>query len=100
MGTHWNAAVVVILAALAARDAAAQAPSFPSKVVRIVVPFPAGGSNDVVARAMSGPLGKALGHSVVVENRPGANSMLGAELVARSAADGHTVLLAGFTMID
>jgi tripartite-type tricarboxylate transporter receptor subunit TctC len=48
---------------------------------------------------MSQPLGKALGQSVVVENRPGANSMLGAELVARSAADGHTVLVAGFTML-
>jgi tripartite-type tricarboxylate transporter receptor subunit TctC len=105
MRTHWNAAVVMTLAALVAGDATAQAPStssghgFPSKVVRIVVPFPAGGSNDVVARAMSSPLSKALGQSVVVENRPGANSMLGAELVARSPADGHTVLLAGFTML-
>jgi len=77
----------------------AMAQTFPSKVVRLVVPFPAGGSNDTVARAMSQPLGKALGQSVVVENRPGANSMLGAEVVARSPADGHTVLVAGFTML-
>jgi tripartite-type tricarboxylate transporter receptor subunit TctC len=94
----WNAAVVLALAvSVPASDATAQA--FPSKVVRLVVPFPAGGSNDTVARAMSHPLGKALGQSVIVENRPGANSMLGAEHVARSPADGHTVLVAGFTML-
>lgn len=90
--------VVLALAAMVtASDVAAQA--FPSKVVRIVVPFPAGGSNDVVARAMSQPLSRALGQSVVVENRPGANSIIGTEHVARAPADGHTVLLAGFTML-
>ena len=95
---HWHPAVVLVLAAaLSAGNATAQ--GFPSKVVRLVVPFPAGGSNDTVARAMSTPLSKALGQSVVVENRPGANSMLGAETVARSPADGHTVLVAGFTML-
>jgi tripartite-type tricarboxylate transporter receptor subunit TctC len=93
----YAAVVLALAAALTGADAMAQA--FPSKVVRLVVPFPAGGSNDVVARNMSQPLAKALGQSVVVENRPGGNSMLGAEHVARSPADGHTVLVAGFTML-
>jgi tripartite-type tricarboxylate transporter receptor subunit TctC len=95
---NWRSLAMLALAAtVAAGEAAAQA--FPSKVVRIVVPFPAGGSNDVVARAMSQPLSRALGQSVVVENRPGANSIIGTEHVARAPADGHTVLLAGFTML-
>ena len=96
MRKHWHTAVVL---ALAAAPMVALAQPFPSKVVRLVVPFPAGGSNDTVARAMSQPLAKALGQSVIIENRPGANSMLGTEHVARAPADGHTVLVAGFTML-
>jgi len=76
------------------------AQTFPFKVVRLVVPFPAGGSNDVVARAMSQPLSQALGQSVVVENRAGANTVIGTEAVARSPADGHTVLISGFTFMS
>src|SRR5262249_20651839 len=76
------------------------AQSFPSRVVRLVVPFPAGGSNDVVARAMAQPLSKALGQGVVVENRPGANTIIGTEAVARSPADGHTVGIVGFTFLS
>ena len=83
---------------LAAQPAIAQ--PFPSKVVRIVVPFAAGGSNDVVARAMVQPLSRALGQSVVVENRPGANTIIGTDAVARAPADGHTVLIAGFTFMS
>ena len=96
-----HALAIAVLApstALNAGWAAAQA--FPSKVVRLVVPFPAGGSNDVVARAMSQPLSKALGQSVVVENRPGANTLIGTELVARAPADGHTVIIVGFTFLS
>lgn len=73
------------------------AQSFPTKTVRLVVPFAPGGSNDVVARALSTPLGKALGQSVVVENRGGANTVIGTEVVARAPADGHTLLISGFT---
>ena len=68
--------------------------------MRLVVPFAAGGSNDVVARAMAQPLSKALGQSVIVENRPGANTIIGTEAVARAPADGHTVLIAGFTFMS
>ncbi len=89
--------LMVLGAALAVHAATAQ--GFPSKVVRLVVPFPAGGSNDVVARAMSQPLSRALGQSVVVENRPGANTIIGTEYVARAPADGHTVLIGGFTFM-
>src|SRR5688500_7718759 len=100
MNSMGTTGIIVLLlsAALSAGTAAAQ--PFPSKVVRLVVPFPAGGSNDVVARALSVPLGKALGQSVVVENRPGANTIIGTEVVARSPADGHTVLIVRFTFLS
>jgi tripartite-type tricarboxylate transporter receptor subunit TctC len=78
----------------------ATAQTFPSKPVRLVVPFAAGGSNDVVARAMAQPLSRALGQSVLVENRPGANTIIGTEAVARAPADGHTLLIAGFTFMS
>jgi tripartite-type tricarboxylate transporter receptor subunit TctC len=72
---------------------------FPSKPLRIVVPFPPSGSVDVAARALAPPLTKAFGQSVVVDNRPGAGTVIGTELVARAPADGHTFLIAGFTFI-
>jgi tripartite-type tricarboxylate transporter receptor subunit TctC len=65
---------------------------FPSKQVRIVVPFPAGGTGDVVARMVAVPLSKSLGQSVIVDNRPGGGTVIGTEAVARSAPDGHTLL--------
>ena len=83
---------------LSAASASAQA--FPSKPIRLVVPFAAGGSNDVVARSMATPLSRALGQPVLVENRPGANTILGTEAVARAPGDGHTVLIVGFTFMS
>ena len=77
---HWHVVVVLALAAIVTSGGAG-AQTFPSKVVRIVVPLPSGRSNDVVAREMSQPLSRALGQSVVVENRPGANSIIGTEHV-------------------
>lgn len=98
--TQWMLmGALALTTALAATGAAAQAP-FPSKVVRLVVPFAAGGSNDVVARALAIPLSKALGQSVIVENRPGGNTIVGTEAVARAPADGHTVLISGFTFMS
>jgi tripartite-type tricarboxylate transporter receptor subunit TctC len=73
-------------------NGAAFAQEFPAKAVRIVVPFPAGGTTDTVARAVSGPLSKALGQSVIIENRPGANTVIGSEIVLRAPADGHSML--------
>ncbi len=71
----------------------AGAQEFPSRNVRLVVPFPPSGAVDIIARTLAQPLGRALGQNVVVENRPGGNTVIGAELVARAPADGHTVLL-------
>jgi tripartite-type tricarboxylate transporter receptor subunit TctC len=77
---------------------AATAQEFPSKVVRLVVAFPPGGGNDTVARILAQPLSRALGQSVVVENRPGANATIGMNVVARAPADGHTVLVGGIVL--
>lgn len=71
----------------------ARAQTFPIKPVRIVVPYPPGGGVDGMARALSDRLASRWGQPVVVENRAGAATIIGAELVARAAADGHTLLL-------
>ncbi|WP_405048595.1 Bug family tripartite tricarboxylate transporter substrate binding protein [Rhodoferax ferrireducens] len=70
-----------------------QAQAWPSKPIKLIVPYPPGGSSDIIARAISQPLAEALKQSVIVENKPGANGNLGADFVAKSAPDGHTVLL-------
>ena len=72
---------------------AVHAQTFPSKPVRLVVPFPAGGALDTIARILVPPLSRALGQNVIVDNRPGGGTVIATELVARSPADGHTVLL-------
>ncbi|UUC94027.1 tripartite tricarboxylate transporter substrate binding protein [Comamonas sp. C11] len=74
--------------------AAQAASSFPDKPVNIIVPFPAGGSTDTVARALALSMGEQLGKPFVVENRPGATGTIGAGAVKRAAADGYTLLVA------
>ena len=87
-------ALVLSASALAAAQSAA-AQSYPAKPVHLIVPFPPGGGNDIVARAMAQQLGPDLGQPVVVDNRPGAGGSVGAELAARAPADGYTLFLAG-----
>ena len=88
---------IVGLAALAetfALPAIAQSTaSYPSRPVKLVVPFPPGGPLDVVGRALAQKLGEAWGQSVVVDNRPGAGGNIGADLVAKSSPDGYTILM-------
>ena len=78
---------------IAAPAAFAQADKWPSKQVRIVVPYPPGGSSDILARAVSNLLAESLKQTVIVDNKPGANGNLGADLVAKSAPDGYNLLL-------
>ncbi len=86
-------AMVVIAAALAGA-AIATAQTYPSKPIRIIVPYPAGGTSDILARAIGPGITAALGQPVVIENKPGSTGNVGAELVAKSPPDGYTVMLA------
>ncbi len=74
--------------------APALAQSYPSKPIRLIVPFPAGGATDILARALSIKLGEKLGQPLIVDNRPGAGGTIGSDAAAKSVADGYTLLLA------
>ena len=84
---------VVAVAATALSLGAASAQSFTGKTIRIIVPYAPGGTSDILARALSNKVGESLGATVVVDNKPGANGVLGSDLVAKSAPDGTTLLL-------
>jgi putative tricarboxylic transport membrane protein len=86
MGKHWIFALAVVASAAAAQD-------FPAHPVRIVVPWPASGNVDITARTVAPALSDALGQQVIVDNRAGAAGRIGTTAVAKSSADGYTLLL-------
>jgi len=90
--TSFRFAFVGLLSALCAAPATAQ--EYPTRPIHIIVPFPAGGPSDVLARLIGDKMSADFGQAVVVENRPGANTVIGAEAAAKAAPDGYTLLMA------
>jgi len=92
--TSWSRVTKVLMAAsLTLAGASAYAQAWPQKPLKIVVPFAAGGTTDILARAVGAELSKSFGQPVIVENRPGSGGNLGADAVAKSAPDGYTLLM-------
>jgi tripartite-type tricarboxylate transporter receptor subunit TctC len=91
--------IVCAAACLSLSAGSALAQAYPTKPIKIVVPFGPGGFTDVVARILGVKLGESLGQSVVIENKPGAGSMIGTEQVAKSAPDGHTLVIVSSTHV-
>lgn len=90
----------ILLAALLATAAQAQDNTYPSRAIRIVVPYPPGAITDSLSRAFAAELGKALGQTVVVENKPGAGTALGTQTVKQAPADGYTILFNSDALIS
>ncbi|MGJ7525391.1 tripartite tricarboxylate transporter substrate binding protein [Variovorax sp. GB1P17] len=93
----WPAAALAAAALLVA-PVAALAQAYPEKPIRMVLPFPPGGVTDILARALAEKLSPRLGQPVIVDNKPGAGTVLASDLVARSPADGYTLLLAASSL--
>lgn len=90
--THWKRRIARSLAALALVAAGGAHAQYPNKQIRWIVPYPPGGITDTVTRLVTQKIQEAVGQPVVVENKPGANSIIGADFVAKAAPDGYTVL--------
>ena len=86
-------AVAVGIALAASLPTGVHAQSWPNKPITLIVPFPAGGTTDVLARSLAEPLARALGQPVIVESKPGAGATIGADFVAKAKPDGHTLLV-------
>src|SRR4029434_7778376 len=92
--TSLSAAIVVCAVALCFGTAAAQ--SYPTKAVRLIIPFPPGGSNDIVGRFIATKLSERLGKQVVPDNRGGAGGVIGTEAAAKSEPDGYNPVIISF----
>jgi len=88
----WSKCLLTAAALVAAVSGSVAAQGYPARPVRVIVPLVPGGNLDIVARALAQRLGEGLGQQVIVENRPGASSLVGTQLVAKSAPDGYTLL--------
>jgi len=91
LSTVRGSLFVSLCALLAAPPALAD--NYPDRPIRLIVPFSPGGGTDINARILAEPIGEALGQTIVVDNRPGAGSMIGSEIAARATPDGHTLLM-------
>src|SRR5688500_7053378 len=89
--------LVCALALVAFHSPALAQEKWPDRPVKLVVPFPPGGGTDIVARAMGQGLSERLGQPVVIDNKPGAATIIGTDAVAKAAPDGYTLLLSGST---
>jgi tripartite-type tricarboxylate transporter receptor subunit TctC len=92
-----SGAAMVLMVIMAAGSAHVHAQNYPAKVVRLVAPFPAGGSSDLIARIVAQRMSEGFSQQVIVENRPGAGSNLGTQIAARAAPDGYTLLITSVT---
>jgi tripartite-type tricarboxylate transporter receptor subunit TctC len=95
LGVH----IAVWVSVLSIADSLAQQPAYPAKPIRLIVPFPPGGTTDIVARLLSQAMGKDLGAAVIVDNRGGANGVIGAELAARAPADGYNAFMTSASIL-
>jgi tripartite-type tricarboxylate transporter receptor subunit TctC len=93
MSRHVLRVLSIALLLMTSFTVCAQPAGYPSKPIRFLVGFTPGGTNDIVARALAAKLTESMGQTVVVENRPGANTAIATELCARAAPDGHTILI-------
>ena len=91
--------IAVLLGGQLAASRAADAPAYPQRPIRLIAPIAPGGGVDTMARTLGPELGARLGQNVVIDNRPGAGGSIGAELVAKAAADGHTLMLSGSAFV-
>jgi tripartite-type tricarboxylate transporter receptor subunit TctC len=90
---NFRSLPLMIAAALLATVATAAAQQYPTKPVRLIIPFPPGGSNDVVGRLIASELGKRLGHQIIVDNRSGAGGVIGTEIASHAPKDGYTLAI-------
>src|SRR4051812_14722778 len=92
--------IVVAISAYSVDTRSASLSTYPTKPVRFIVPYPPGGTTDIVARGLGAKLSERFGQQIVIDNRGGASTIIGAEAAAKAAPDGYTILLATATTLS